>query len=1814
MQFTFLKKSLLGKSRCLVLPQIALVFLISLAGARAHNVGDSLPPKEKPPCKECDEDSGDKSAGDPVLLHSGEFYWYKSFFKPAGDSVLGLTVRYSSYSDAEGALGSGWVHNFQYRLIKTEDGMYALRKPLRKTVYFEADGANEFRAKENSQDRLYVLAGGVMRLRTTEKEEFLFDADGKPTEISYPSKAKKLTLAYDPAGKLPVTGIPRASSLSAPVVTARDWRLTSVAEVSVGGTATGRRIDFVYDVSGHLERVQNESNTRSIQLSYKMPMGELKEIADEVGDAYEMTYYDGEADRGKPYWRYMKTFVGQGCSDCSLRTNYYKDSPFGEQQAKLIRQTQGANEEGEEINISYSGNSTTVSYKVKNTSTGEVLRTRGEIIGFTADAFGEFRVSNRTVSLPNSEAFQVQYTYNPANGRIATKTSPSGGMVTYAYDSKGNITKETHKVSATVNKIIDLAYDARNNPIKEEIYYSNLTGTKFTTERTFNGNDQMTMERRLLVGTTWVTTNYSYFASGVHQGLLQTKTDPRGNVAAYEYTTAADAPAPIGLLKREYDPARPSHQTLYTYDANGNRLTKTDALGRTTTWAYDAKNRMTREIRPDLGETVNTYVGGNLVERKTGNATAGWRTTRYQYNGVNQQTKVLRVNDLGQEVLQASYEFDSEGKVLKATNALNQSTVYEYNLMGWKTKVKQPYNGTLTSDTAFTYDKAGRIISEMDAVGTITDTVYDFLDQAISVTEAKGFPEQRTTEQSYDANGNVTEIRYKDAAGTLAATTRYYYDLLDRKTGINWNPANANPDSTGARELPQKMEYDGCGNLTASIDGRGNRTTYGYDSYDRQTNIQFADRLTYTAPRYNDVEVVYDEVGNVVQTTDGRGTIRHYHYDSMDRRTHESIPVTTALTGNWWNTPSNVLQSSIYNLWGQPLTTTSLAGGATGATYDAFGRVSSQTDAAELSLTYVYNALDQPLEIQYPALGGQAATKIRYAYHPNNGSLVNSVADRAGNVTSFSYDLLLRRERIRDSLNQPAGAEKVMVFDRLGRIKTQTDEVGNVTTTAYDIFNQALNVTLPDHTVSNPRIQTFTYNAYGQLLTQAGAGGYPVTYTYDLAGNRLTLVTQYGAGNTNQTTTWAYDSRNRLSRKTYADNTFYDYTYDQNGNLKTRKDAKNQTTIYSYNLFNQVATVDYPADSDVIFTYDASGRRLNMTDGSRSGAPSTEWTYDAAGRIATCKQHPVDRIVSYGYNAEGNRTSMSVEKMSAPGSPWTTAYTYDAAGRLDTLTDSRVGEIPFDYTWEPKANLVKEILMPSGAKQQKTYDALARLSEIKALNGSGATVNRYTYTYDAASQRKDVTLVDNGKITYGYDAKRQVASAVKDNEPNYNYGYTFDNIGNWLTGKTGQTNGAPVSKTFTPNNLNQYSQVSGVTLTHDANGSLTHDGTRTYSYDQENRLTAVAGVSFTYDGMSRRVASGTTKFLYDGVVPIAELDATNNYTRTVTRGLDLANTFQETGGIGGILATVSAGVKGYYFYDGNGNVADVLDDFHSVIAHYAYDPFGNKVAESGSYAAQPYQWSTKEFDSTSGLVYYLYRFYSPQIGRWLSRDPVEERGGVNLFALLSNDPVNGNDVNGLANYSEIAKEWFLSHAQGAGYDWAGPFPGTPIPLGFIPGCPFLQILWTASINVTQCCDRTKGERGLMYTASGGIEAYLQWGKHWKWSKHDTKFGPVESGRRHPNKGFRDRKGHLDVAAKLPDCPKERWEWKSWTLTVFLRGTAGTGIGTQINLSTSVSRGQDFSWKTLWDNANAQGSLAWGVAGLSVEIGGSGSVSGVGRIK
>jgi len=150
---------------------------------------------------------------------------------------------------------------------------------------------------------------------------------------------------------------------------------------------------------------------------------------------------------------------------------------------------------------------------------------------------------------------------------------------------------------------------------------------------------------------------------------------------------------------------------------------------------------------------------------------------------------------------------------------------------------------------------------------------------------------------------------------------------------------------------------------------------------------------------------------------------------------------------------------------------------------------------------------------------------------------------------------------------------------------------------------------------------------------------------------------------------------------------------------------------------------------------------------------------------------------------------------------------------------------------------------------------------------------------------------------------------------------------------------------------------------------------------------------------------------------IQERNANNVPLVTYTRGLDLSGTASGAGGIGGLLARTDANGNSYYHTDGNGNVTALVNGSGTVVARYLYDSFGNPLGMWGSLAAANTQrFSSKEVDPHSGLYYYGYRWYAPNLQRWLSRDPIAERGGINLYGFVGNDAVNGVDPFGLLNY------------------------------------------------------------------------------------------------------------------------------------------------------------------------------------------------------
>jgi RHS repeat-associated protein len=252
----------------------------------------------------------------------------------------------------------------------------------------------------------------------------------------------------------------------------------------------------------------------------------------------------------------------------------------------------------------------------------------------------------------------------------------------------------------------------------------------------------------------------------------------------------------------------------------------------------------------------------------------------------------------------------------------------------------------------------------------------------------------------------------------------------------------------------------------------------------------------------------------------------------------------------------------------------------------------------------------------------------------------------------------------------------------------------------------------------------------------------------------------------------------------------------------------------------------------------------------------------------------------------------------------------------------------------------------------------------------------------------------------------------------------------------------------------------GNSYTYDSNGNLISDGTRSFAYDDENQLVAVWvsnswSNSFAYDGLLRKrieqqytyrsssrsyLLTNEIHYIYDGNVVVEERDKNNEPLTTYTRGLDLSGTLQGAGGIGGLLARSDNQkiipailspeypnpqnvVTSFYFNDAQGNVIALVSPGDILLAQYKYDPFGNLISKSGPMAdINKYRFSSKEWEENAGLYYYLYRFYDPNLQRWLNRDPIQEGGGINLFNFADNAPLGYIDILGLqgTNLNPIA--------------------------------------------------------------------------------------------------------------------------------------------------------------------------------------------------
>lgn len=643
---------------------------------------------------------------------------------------------------------------------------------------------------------------------------------------------------------------------------------------------------------------------------------------------------------------------------------------------------------------------------------------------------------------------------------------------------------------------------------------------------------------------------------------------------------------------------------------------------------------------------------------------------------------------------------------------------------------------------------------------------------------------------------------------------------------------------------------------------------------------------------------------------------------------------------------------------------------------------------------------------------------------------------------------------------------------------------GNIDSAVYEYYPPGSGVnTGMLKSISQNSLKTFySWTPRGELQREWGSI-HPREYQYDLFGSLSALRTYRSQTNINYhtwpsapialtgETFWNYDpSHGYLIAKTDAHQNEVIYNYDPWNRLSTRVWARGVVTSYDYNSADQETGRTYSdATPPTTTIYNRRGFRHSVSDVTGLRV----FTYTPDGQIKTDQSGfglwPVNR--EFG-GEENNPNLTKLRKGRLKISP-SGHYSYSIGSGVLVSINSFVGS-GWDYIYAENSTIVTGLSdsLMGVANIYMQYDILGRLEEI-SMDNPLVGDSSILFGYNSSGLLASLHFNEDDYWQFHYNGRGEVKEAVYNLSsqspfsPFESFQYWYDDIGNR---KEMLVNSSLTS--YTTNNLNQYDAITtpGGTkgLIYDADGNLLSDGRWIYTWDAENQLVSMTSIPlehsasqllFQYDSDGRRISKslafwdgsdfttsgGVTWYAYDGWNLIAEYQVNAGEPVPIKRyywGLDLADQktgepFSAAGGVGGLFAVEDLvnDVIYYPLYDHNGNVIGLMErdeTFGEVVATYRYDAYGNRIKFTSAWnqvtsTTNPFQFSTKYLDNETGLYYYGFRYYNPETGRWLNRDPIEERGGINLYAFCSNDSVNRFDSLGLFSYAE-AVVWFYNNA------------------------------------------------------------------------------------------------------------------------------------------------------------------------------------------
>ncbi|MGB0155106.1 MAG: RHS repeat domain-containing protein [Verrucomicrobiales bacterium] len=1136
-------------------------------------------------------------------------------------------------------------------------------------------------------------------------------------------------------------------------------------------------------------------------------------------------------------------------------------------------------------------------------------------------------------------------------------------------------------------------------------------------------------------------TEKRFYGSGDHKGRLKQEILSDGTLCQYEYTDNANYGLTITKYERLPLSGTPkegkSMRVVTQKDSRGWPVSIRRAVYIGSSWNDFETIHEERNLHGKLTERSRTdLLGGQdriLLEQewdgryRTRMVDENGIATSYTYNQAGLITSRTR------EAVAAQGNFPAQPAIVTAYTGSFQLSSARKPV--WATRTATTTSGGLTLTETEIYDEEGRVVSRTDENGYTTTTSYSDNNLITTVTQPNGATVVTTRAPdgkllSRTGTGVVAEYYdYSPVAGGIQ-TTSY--------TGIDQGPRYliSTTDALGRLKQEQRPAFGGATHLT--------QYTYSSGAYCGPSAVEAS----------GEPAMIYEYDSLCDQVRSGRSADDASLQDaSATDVIVDSDALHTLDQGILWVKRQNVIYPEAGNGLGKTVSEAWQAvAGFSGNEYavsksiDIVGNQTTETVLLDRA------AVTTTRSLQVPGIAS-AQTTLYF------GNRLQSRAEPGETgTTTWGYDALGRVISISDPRHLQASTRTYT--GGTNQLESETDAAGNTTTYAYGA-NGALGA---GQVILTTRANSSTirqgYDSLGREIQRWGTATYPLAMGYDAYGQQTSLTTYRDLSGINvgspawplasaggDTTTWVFEAATGLLiQKQDADGKGASYTYTIDGLIDTRTWARGVVTTYGYDGFNRLTTTAYSNDptntASTLIQYDRLGRQTRV---SRTGVASATFAYDPVTLVPDSEtidygSGSLQRTLDRSYDSLLRSSGLSL--LNGATQEHAMTYSYDTEGRLDSV-NSGSGAFGYQYMGANR-RLLSQVSAPThdvDLAYETNRDHLdVRTNELITFN---TVISAFGYTVDSIGRRSSVAqggsavTVPGQTITWGYNDRDEVISADHSADNAQDRAYDFDGIGNRLTATE---NG--VTTTYGSNGLNQYTTVGTVNPVHDLDGNATAaplpadtSANATLTWDGENRLVQITRtdgvvVDYAYDGRGRRVrktvANGEDRwFVYDGWNLVAEYNVSTGSASAslspdtvYTWGQDVSGTMQGAGGVGGLLA-VRSGTSDYYpLYDGNGNVTEYLDSAGVVVAHYEYDAFGKVAAISGTQAGDfAFQFSTKYADGESGLSYYGFRYYDSLTGRWLSRDPIAERGGWNLYGFVGNQPTGVIDLLGLSSFS-----------------------------------------------------------------------------------------------------------------------------------------------------------------------------------------------------